>query len=104
MVAVAGVSAMCPKLVIYDEPSSNLDIRSRRRLIGFLQRMPGTLMIASHDLEFILEVCDRVILLDEGQIVADGLPHDILGDSRLMDAHGLECPHSLVPHEIPHHD
>jgi cobalt/nickel transport system ATP-binding protein len=104
MVAVAGVSAMCPRLVIYDEPSSNLDIRSRRRLIGFLQAMPGTLLIASHDLEFILEVCGRVILLDEGQIVADGPPRDILGDARLMDAHGLECPHSLVAHEIPHHD
>jgi cobalt/nickel transport system ATP-binding protein len=104
MVAVAGVLAMCPKLVIYDEPSSSLDMRSRRRLIRFLQASTGTLLIASHDLEFVLEVCDRVVLLDEGRIVADGLPRDILGDADLMDAHGLERPHSLVPHEIPHHN
>ena len=104
MVAVAGVLAMCPRLVIYDEPSSSLDIRSRRRLIRFLQASSGTLLIASHDLEFVLEVCDRVVLLDEGRIVADGLPRDILGDADLMDAHGLERPHSLVPHEIPHHN
>ena len=49
-------------------------------------------------------MCGRVILLDEGQIVADGLPNNILGDADLMEPHGLECPHSLVPHEIPHHD
>ena len=104
MVAVAGVLAMCPRLVIYDEPSSSLDMRSRRRLIRFLQASSGTLLIASHDLEFVLEVCDRVVLLDEGRIVADGLPRDILGDADLMDAHGLERPHSLVPHEIPHHN
>lgn len=103
MVAVAGVLAMRPKLVIYDEPSSNLDIRSRRRLIDFLQASSQTLMIASHDLEFVLEVSDRVVLLDEGRVVADGRARDVLGDARLMDAHGLECPHSLVPHQIPHH-
>lgn len=103
MVAIAGVVAMRPQLVIYDEPSSNLDIRSRRRLIDFLQASAETLLIASHDLEFILEVCDRVILLDNGQIVADGPPKEILGDNALMEAHGLERPHSLVPHQIQHH-
>ncbi len=103
MVAIAGVLAMRPRFVIYDEPSSNLDIRARRRLIRFLQAATETLLIASHDLEFILEVCDRVLLLDGGRIVADGAPRDILGDPALMQAHGLERPHSLVPHEIPHH-
>ena len=66
MVAIAGVLAMRPRLMIYDEPSSNLDIRSRRRSIRFLQHSPETLLVASHDLESMIEVCDRVVLPDEG--------------------------------------
>ncbi len=104
MVSIAGVLAMQPRLVIYDEPSASLDTRSRRRLIRFLQASPQTLLVASHDLELILEVCDRVVLLDEGWIVADGAPHEILGDVALMAAHGLERPHSLTPHTQANHD
>lgn len=103
MVAIAGVLAMRPELVIYDEPTSNLDIRYRRRLIDFLQKSRETMLIASHDLEFILEVCRRVILLDEGRIAADGKPAVIMNDAGLMEAHGLEKPHSLVPHAELHH-
>jgi cobalt/nickel transport system ATP-binding protein len=69
-----------------------------------LQRAPQTLLIASHDLELVLEVCDRVILLDEGRIIADGNPRQIMGNQELMEAHGLEKPHSLIPHILPHHD
>ncbi|MBK8020998.1 MAG: cobalt ECF transporter T component CbiQ [Chloroflexi bacterium] len=98
MVSIAGVLAMKPGLVLYDEPDANLDMRARRRLIHFLQHAPHTLIVASHDLEMILEVCDRVILLDGGQIIADGPPSDIMADVELMEAHGLEKPHSLVPH------
>jgi cobalt/nickel transport system ATP-binding protein len=103
MVSIAGVLAMRPRLVIYDEPGANLDMRSRRRLIRFLQAAEQTILIASHDLELILEVCDRVILLDEGQVVADGEPCEIMSDEGLMEAHGLEKPHSLYPHTDPHH-
>lgn len=103
MVAIAGVIAMLPRLVLYDEPSANLDMRARRRLIQFLQNSHETMMISSHDLEFILEVCDRVVLLDKGAIVADGNPHKVMGDEALMLAHGLEKPHSLMPHADPHH-
>ncbi|MEM7771390.1 MAG: ABC transporter ATP-binding protein [Cyanobacteria bacterium P01_A01_bin.37] len=104
MVAIAGVIAMLPSLVIYDEPSANLDMRARRRLIQFLQGSRETMLISSHDLEFILEVCDRVILLDNGTIVADGDPRQVMGDETLMLTHGLEKPHSLIPHIDPHHD
>ncbi|MBF2077155.1 MAG: ABC transporter ATP-binding protein [Synechococcales cyanobacterium T60_A2020_003] len=104
MVAIAGVIAMHPRVVIYDEPSANLDLRARRRLINFLKTTTETLVISSHDLEFLLEVCDRVILMDEGKIVADGEPKTIMGDQELMEAHGMEKPHSLVPHQQPHHD
>ncbi|MBN1201623.1 MAG: ABC transporter ATP-binding protein [Anaerolineae bacterium] len=100
MVSIAGVLAMRPRLILYDEPDASLDIRSRRRLIRFLQASEQTFLIASHDLELILEVCDRVILLDERRIIADGAPAEILGNTGLMEAHGLEKPHSLIPH--PH--
>jgi cobalt/nickel transport system ATP-binding protein len=102
MVSIAGVLAMRPRLVIYDEPSANLDIRSRRRLIRLLQISNETILIASHDLELILEVCDRVVLIDNGRIVADGNPRDIMGNDQLMETHGQEKPHSLVPHKVPH--
>lgn len=58
------------------------------------------MLIASHDLELLLEVCTRILVLDEGRIVADGPPADIMGDATLMQAHGQEKPHSLkrAPH------
>ncbi|EDX87333.1 ABC transporter, ATP-binding protein [Synechococcus sp. PCC 7335] len=103
MVAIAGLLAMHPEVVLLDEPTASLDMRTRRRLISFLQRSAETMLISSHDLEFVLEVCDRVILVDNGQIIADGDPLDIMGDQALMEEHGLEKPHSLIPHVRPHH-
>ncbi len=98
MVAIASVLSMHPRLIIYDEPSANLDLRARRRLIHFLQSSQETSIVSSHDLELILEVCSRVILLDEGRIVADGNAKTIMGDRDLMENHGLEVPHSLTHH------
>jgi cobalt/nickel transport system ATP-binding protein len=103
MVSIATVLAMHPRLVMYDEPSASLDIRSRRQLISLLQASQETLLIASHDLELILEICDRVVLMDDGSIVADGNPRNIMGNEKLMEAHGQEKPHSLIPHQTPHH-
>jgi cobalt/nickel transport system ATP-binding protein len=80
MVAIAGLLAMTPRVILYDEPTANLDLRTRRRLIRFLQASSETLLISSHDLEFVLEVCDRVLLIDDGRIIADGDPKDIMGD------------------------
>ena len=102
MVAIAGVLAMQPQVMIYDEPSANLDTRSRRRLIEFLQRSEETLVIASHDLEFILEVCQRVVLLDGGQVVAEGSCQEIMANEELMISHALERPHSLYQGEHQH--
>jgi len=102
MVSIASVLAMQPRLLIYDEPNANLDIRSRRRLIRLLQASTETILIASHDLELVLEVCDRVVLIDNGHIITDGNPSEVMGNSKLMEAHGQEKPHSLVPHQIPH--
>ncbi|MGB1252688.1 MAG: energy-coupling factor ABC transporter ATP-binding protein [Candidatus Promineifilaceae bacterium] len=98
MVAIAGVQAMQPRVMLYDEPSANLDIRSRRRLMAFIKNSAETVLVSSHDLELILELSQRVILLDEGRIIADGDPLEIMGNAALMEAHGLEKPHSLRPH------
>ena len=102
LVTIAGVLAMRSVMILYDEPSAGLDIRSRRRLISLLQKSEETLLIASHDHELILEVCGRVILLDRGKILADGDPRRVMADEALMEAHGQEKPHSLVPHNVRH--
>jgi cobalt/nickel transport system ATP-binding protein len=104
MVAITGLLAMCPQVLLYDEPTASLDLRTRRRLIRFLQNADETLLLASHDLEFLLEVCDRVVLIDEGRVIADGNPVEVMADQTLMEAHGLEKPHSLIPHVEPHHN
>ena len=96
MAAIASVLSMKPKVMIYDEPSSNLDMRARRKLISFINSGKETKIIASHDLEFILETCSRVVLLDNGKIMADGDPKKVMNDSKFMEAHGLERPHSLL--------
>lgn len=95
MVAIAGLLAMEPKILLCDEPTASLDIRARRRLINFLQKSQQTLLISSHDLEFVLEVGDRLILIDEGKIIAEGNPREIMGNQTLMENHGLEKPYSL---------
>ncbi len=102
LVAIAGVLAMGPEMILYDEPSAGLDIRTRRRLIPILKKSAPTILIASHDLELILEVCTRVLLLDEGNIVADGPPKQVMSNEVLMNAHGQEKPHSLIPHPSRH--
>ncbi|NLO20660.1 MAG: ABC transporter ATP-binding protein [Syntrophomonadaceae bacterium] len=98
LVAIAGgILAMQAGLAIYDEPTSNLDLRYRRRLINFIKsHKQKAALIASHDLEFVLETCNRVVILDQGRIAADGRPQDIMGDPLLMEQHGLEVPHSLL--------
>ena len=98
MVAIASVLAMNPQIILYDEPSANLDLQARRRLIKFLQTSPETTIISSHDLEMLLEVCDRLILLNQGRIIADGIPQEIMSDRILMESNGLEVPHSLTHH------
>jgi cobalt/nickel transport system ATP-binding protein len=94
-VALAGVLAMQPEILLLDEPSIYLDARGRRELIRLLHTLPGTKIIAAHDLEMILELCPRVLLLDRGRLMADGPARELLANATLMEAHGLEVPHSL---------
>jgi cobalt/nickel transport system ATP-binding protein len=100
-VCLAGVLACSPRVLALDEPTSNLDPRGKRSLMKTLNSIPATKIIATHDLEMVVELCSRTILLDQGTIVADGLTHQLLGDEQLMLAHGLEKPH-ILRHLHPH--
>jgi cobalt/nickel transport system ATP-binding protein len=94
-ISLATVLSMQPEILILDEPTSNLDPRARRHLIELLKNLNLTKIVAGHDLELILDICPRVILLDEGKIVANGGAKKILKDKSLMESHGLEIPLSL---------
>jgi energy-coupling factor transporter ATP-binding protein EcfA2 len=94
-VCLAGLLACEPSVLALDEPTANLDPRGRRQFIHLVQRLPATKLIATHDLEMVLELCDRVLLLDGGQIVSQGPARVLLGDEPLLQAHGLETPLSL---------
>ena len=100
-VCLAGVLACEAKILVLDEPTSDLDPRGRRELKELLHRLPVTQVIATHDLEFAVELCSRVIVLDQGKVVAEGATAEILSDDELMRAHGLERPH-LLRHLHPH--
>jgi cobalt/nickel transport system ATP-binding protein len=100
--ALAGVLAMRPEVLLLDEPSMYLDPRGRREFIGLINGLPGTRMIASHDLELILETCQQAMVLDGGHLMARGSARSLLADAALMAAHGLEVPHSLTHHAAGH--
>lgn len=97
-VCLAGVLACNPSLLVLDEPTANLDPRGRRRFIELIGGLSATKLIATHDLEMVLELCNRTILLDAGRVVANGLTRNVLGDPNLLEAHGLEMPLSLKIH------
>jgi cobalt/nickel transport system ATP-binding protein len=95
-VCLAGVLACRPSVLVLDEPTANLDPRGRRRFIRLVQGLDCTMLIATHDLEMVLEVCPRVVLLEAGRVVADGPCREVLADSALLERHGLERPLSLM--------
>lgn len=94
-VSLATVLAMEPAILGMDEPTSNLDPRNRRHLIGVVSGLKATLIIATHDLEFVLDVCSRTVLMDQGKIWAEGETRSLLSNASLLEAHGLEIPLSL---------
>ena len=100
-VALATVLAMQPKILALDEPLAGLDPRGRRETMHLIAALPQTKVIASHDLEMILELCRRVFLLDAGEIIATGPTAQLLADQSLMEAHGLEVPVSLRVSQRP---
>ena len=100
-VCLAGILACKPDVLALDEPTNNLDPRGRRELKALLRSIPATKIVASHDLELIVDLCPRTVILDSGVLIADGATIDLLTNEPLMLAHGLEKPHSLQ-HRHPH--
>ena len=95
MAAIATILAMEPEMILMDEPSTALDPVNRRTVINTINRLPQTKLIASHDLDMILDTCQRVILLSHGAIVADGDAEIILRDKALLEANRMELPFCL---------
>ena len=99
--ALATVLAMDPDILLLDEPSTSLDPVSRRRLIGYLDAFEHTRVVATHDLDLVLDVCERTLVLSEGRVVADGPSAELLGNQELLERAGLELPLRLqgYPHQ-----
>ena len=95
MAAIATILAMEPETILMDEPSTALDPVNRRTVINAIRGLPQTKLIASHDLDMILDTCQRVILLGSGKIVADGDAETILRDKELLEANRMELPFCL---------
>ncbi len=92
LASIAGILTLDPELILMDEPSAALDPKNRRNLIEILRGLPCAMLIASHDLDFIYDTCDRVVLLHEGRVAADGPVEAILHDCKLLAACDLELP------------
>ena len=92
MAAIATILAMEPEAVLMDEPTSALDPCNRRLVINVIRSLPQTRLITSHDLDMILDTCERVILLSGGRVAADGPAETILRDRALLEAHRMELP------------
>lgn len=96
LVSIATILSMIPDIILMDEPSAALDPKNRRNLINILNEFDHMKIITSHDLDFIWDTCNRILLMADGQIVADGTPDEILKNKELLEANGLELPLSLM--------
>ncbi len=101
-VAIASVLAMEPDILVMDEPAANLDPKARRRLIQLLKTFSHTKIVASHDLDLILDVCSRCIVIHESVVAADGPAAEILSNKALLEGNNLELPLSLQRHQHEH--
>ena len=99
-VAIAGVLAMDPRLLVLDEPSANLDPRARRELLDLLADLDRTLLVVTHDLPFAAELCVRAVILSRGRIAADGPCAAVLADNALLERHDLELPAGFDPARV----
>jgi cobalt/nickel transport system ATP-binding protein len=90
--AFATVLVMQPKILVMDEPTSDLDPRHRRQLMELVRKLDITKITVSHDLDFIWDTCERTIIMNGGRVVADGLTKTVLSDANLLCDNGLELP------------
>ncbi|MCX8006691.1 MAG: energy-coupling factor ABC transporter ATP-binding protein [Coriobacteriia bacterium] len=93
-VALATVLSMRPDVLVLDEPTSNLDPRSRRQMLDLLTSLDATLLVATHDMDLAWDLADRAVIIDDGRVAADGPAREVLTDRALLEGHGLEVPHA----------
>jgi cobalt/nickel transport system ATP-binding protein len=91
-IAIATVLSMNPEVLVLDEPTAGLDPRARRSLINLLRDLPLTMLVSTHDLSMVRDIFPRMVIMDEGRIVADGSTPNLLSDVTLLESHGLEKP------------
>jgi cobalt/nickel transport system ATP-binding protein len=91
-IAIATVLSMQPEVLVLDEPTAGLDPRSRRSLINLLRELPLTMLVSTHDMLMVRDLFPRMVVMDEGQVVADGPTELLMNDAALLEAHGLERP------------
>jgi cobalt/nickel transport system ATP-binding protein len=91
-IAIATVLSMKPEVLVLDEPTAGLDPRARRSLIRLLDELPLTMLVSTHDMLMVRELFPRMVIMDEGQVVADGATEALMEDEALLEAHGLEKP------------
>ncbi|MBI5845886.1 MAG: ABC transporter ATP-binding protein [Deltaproteobacteria bacterium] len=91
-VAVATVLSMSPDILVLDEPTSNLDPRARRSVMELLRSFVHTRIIATHDLDMVLDLCPRTIVMCEGKVLADGNTLEIFKNDELLSRCRLERP------------
>jgi cobalt/nickel transport system ATP-binding protein len=91
-IAIATVLSMRPEVLVLDEPTGGLDPRSRRSLIHLLDELPLTMLVSTHDMHMVHEIFPRMIVLDDGRVVADGTTETLMADPAFLEAHGLEKP------------
>lgn len=89
-IAIATVLSMRPEILVLDEPTAGLDPRARRSLINLMRELPQTMLVATHDIRMVIELFERAVIMDGGEIVADGPGAKLLADAALLAAHGLE--------------
>ncbi len=100
--ALATVLSYQPEILVFDEPSTNMDPMNRRKLINWLKASDKTILLCTHDLDIALEVCERCMMLTDGRIIADGPSKKILYDRQLLEENKLELPLALMTHELLH--
>ena len=91
-VSIATVLSMQPEILVLDEPSAGLDPRARRALMTLLRDLPQTMLVSTHDMLMVRELFPRMVIMDEGRVVADGPTETLMEDETLLEAHGLERP------------
>ena len=91
-ISIATVLSMKPEVLVLDEPTAGMDPRARRSLINLLNELPLTMLVSTHDMLMVRELFPRMVIMDEGRIVADGPTKELMDNATLLEAHGLERP------------